>query len=93
LDRQELKDFDEHAAKRLRVAARGALKAFAVLAINILCIVPFLAGHSLHSHWETAKYLVISALVFFLWFVLRMGSVWAAWQSARETRREFDILD
>jgi hypothetical protein len=93
LNREELKEFDEYAAARLKAQAVRALKAFAILAVNILCIVPFSAGHRLHSHWEVAKFLVISAEVFFLWFVLKMGLVWASWQSSRETRREFEIQD
>jgi len=93
LNREELKEFDEYAAARLKVSVIAALKAFALLAINILCIVPFLAGYWLHSYWGTAKFLVLLAMAFFLWFVLKMGGVWASWQSARETRREFEILD
>lgn len=93
LNEEELKEFDEYAAARLKISAFAALKAFMFLAINILCIVPFSVGHRLHSHWEAAKFLVLSAMAFFLWFVLKMGGVWASWQSARETRREFEILN
>ena len=93
LNSEELREFDDFAAARLKVTIFAARKAFVILAINILCIVPFSAGHWLHSHWGVAKFLVFSAMAFFLWFVLKMGSVWASRQSARETRREFDIVN
>ena len=86
---EEEREFEAYASAQLRACAVGAMKATAALAINILCIVPFLAGHRLHNHWDIAKYLVFTAMGFFLWFVMRVGLVWASWQTARETRREF----
>jgi hypothetical protein len=87
--RGEEQEFEAHASARLRACTVGALKAGAALAINVLCIVPFSAGHRLHSHSDIAKYLVFTAMGLFLWFVIKVGLVWASWQSARETRREF----
>jgi hypothetical protein len=55
--------------------------------------VPFLAGHSLHRYWNTAKYLVYSAMALWVWLICKVGLIWASWQSARETRREFDDPD
>jgi hypothetical protein len=86
---EEKQEFEVHASARLRACAVGAMRAGAALAINILCIVPFLAGHRLHNHWDIGKYLVLTAMGLFLWFVTKGGLVWASWQSARETRREF----
>jgi len=63
LNSEELREFDDFAAARLKVTIFAALKAFVILAINILCIVPFSAGHWLHSHWGVAKFLVFSAMV------------------------------
>jgi hypothetical protein len=87
--KEEEREFEAHASARLRACNVAALKAAAALVINILCIVPFLVGHRLHSHWDIAKYLVFTAMGLFLWFVMKVGLLWASWQSARETRREF----
>ena len=87
--KEEEREFEAHASARLRACNVAALKAAAALVINILCIVPFLVGHRLQSHWDIAKYLVFTAMGLFLWFVMKVGLLWASWQSARETRREF----
>jgi hypothetical protein len=86
----EKKEFEEHASARLRTCISSALRGAAALLINILIIIPFLAGHRLHDHWNFARYLLFTAMALFLWFVLKPGSVWASWQSSRETRREFE---
>ena len=93
LSHAELKEFDEYAAARVKAAIFSALKVFSLLAVNIVCIVPFLAGYPLHRHWDVARYLVLLAMGLFLRFVLKMGGVWASWQSSRETRREFHVVD
>jgi hypothetical protein len=59
--KEEEREFEAHASARLRACNVAALKAAAALVINILCIVPFLVGHRLHSHWDIAKYLVFTA--------------------------------
>jgi hypothetical protein len=87
--REEQEEFEAYASAQLRACIIGALKAAAALAINILCIVPFSAGHRFHSHWQIAKYLVYLAMALFVWLVIKVGFVWSAWQSARETRCEF----
>jgi hypothetical protein len=90
LTAEEIAEFEADAAEYQHFLLRRALYAGILLLVNILCIVPFLAGHSLHSHWYSfGKYLILSAELLLLWFVIRAGFVWAAWQSTRETRREF----
>jgi hypothetical protein len=89
----EKKKFEEYASARLRTCISPALRTAAALLINILIIIPFLAGHRFHNHWNFARYLLFTAMALFLWFVLKAGSVWASWQSARETRREFEDSD
>jgi hypothetical protein len=89
-DAKEAAEFEEHVAKRQKKMNRAAIWAGAVLLLDILCVVPFLYGHSLHRYWEAiGKYLLLLAMALFVWFVLRVGYVWSSWQSARETRREF----
>jgi protein-S-isoprenylcysteine O-methyltransferase Ste14 len=89
-DANEAAEFEEHVAKQQKKMNRAAIWAGAVLLLDILCVVPFLYGHSLHRYWEAmGKYLLLLAMALFLWFVMRVGYVWSSWQSARETRREF----
>jgi hypothetical protein len=90
---EEKEEFEQHATARLRRCLRDALYAGLALAANILCIVPFLAGQRLHSHWQAGKYLLFTAWAVLLWFLMKAGLVWASWQSTRETRREFVDLD
>ncbi len=89
---EEASEFEAYAAKRLHRMLVPALWATAIFAATVLSIGPFLHGHPLHAHWETVgKTLLLLAMVELLWFVLRWGYVYSAWQSARETRREMDI--
>lgn len=87
---EEKREFDAYTSAQTKSYAKRALRVAAAFAINVACIVPFLAGHRFHSHWHTARFLVWSAMALFLWLVLAIGRVWAYWQSARETRREFE---
>jgi hypothetical protein len=86
---EEAREFEEHASARLRACGFGALKAAAAFGLSILCIVPFSAGHRLHGHWATARYLVWIAMALWLWLVVKVALVWGSWQSTREIRREF----
>jgi hypothetical protein len=87
---EEQADFEEHAAARLKACKSSAAKAGAALLINIAIIAPFSAGHKLHSHWQQARFLVFTAELLFLWFVLKVGFVWSSWKSSREVRREYE---
>ena len=87
---QERTAFEEYVSARHRRCTVGALKAIVLFGLNILCIVPFLAGHELHRYWPIAKYLIFSAIGLLTWLVLKVGALWASWRSARETRREYD---
>jgi protein-S-isoprenylcysteine O-methyltransferase Ste14 len=85
---EEAKEFEQYVAVQHRRTRRNAQWAGSCFLLNILLIVPFLYGHSLHSHWESfGKYLLLTAMASFLWFVIKAGFVWSSWQSARETRR------
>jgi small-conductance mechanosensitive channel len=87
--KEEAAAFDAHAAKRLNRMLVHALWATAVFVATALATGPFLAGHSLHAHWETiGKNLLLLALVEWFWVVLRWGYVYSARQAARETRQE-----
>lgn len=89
-DAEEAADFEKHVAARLKRVKKAAAFAGVALFLDILGLIPFLYGHSLHHYWETiGKYLLWVAMALLLWFVYKVGLIWASWQSARETRREF----
>jgi hypothetical protein len=88
--KEEAVEFEVYAAVRLKKLLQHALWATLALLIDALCVVPFLQGFPLHRGWELfGKYLVLAAMALLLWFVYRWGLVWAAWQNALETKREF----
>jgi ABC-type transport system involved in cytochrome c biogenesis permease component len=86
---EEIRKFEIHAAARLKRCVIDAAWAVAVFVAVAICIIPFSAGHRLHRHWEIAKYIVWLAMALWAWLVYKVALIWAAWQSARETRREF----
>jgi hypothetical protein len=91
---EEIAEFEAYAAEFLRTRIRGAFHVGLLLLAIILSIVPFSKSHSLHSHAEPyGRYLIWIAEGVFVWFVIRVGAVWAAWCTARETRREFRDID
>jgi hypothetical protein len=87
--REEAEEFELYARERFREVTRSALRAAVAFALNAGCIVPFLDGHSLHRYWGAARYLIWTAMALLVWLVYKVALIWAAWQSARETRREF----
>ena len=86
---EEVQEFEFYAAARLRRCTINAAWAASAFAVAVICLVPFLAGHRLHRYWESAKYLIWVSYGLLLWLVYKLALIWAAWQSARETRREF----
>jgi hypothetical protein len=89
-DAKDAAAFEKLAAEDLKRTTKAAAWAGGALLVNILCIIPFSKGHSLHVYAEPiGRGLVIVAMALFLWFVIKVAFVWSSWQSARETRREF----
>ncbi len=87
---EEKAEFEEHVTARNARLRRAAVLAAALFAFDVACLVPFLDGFPLHSYWNFGKWLLLAAFPLLLWLVAKVGAVWASWQSARETRREFD---
>ena len=87
--KEEAAEFEAHFVACQKKLIRRAVWAGAAFLLNVLCIVPFLDGYPLHRYWETARNLFVVAMVLLVWVVIRAALVWASWQSARETRREF----
>ena len=88
--KEEQTEFEEHAAARLFDAKSSALKTGIALLVNVAIIAPFSGVQRLHAYWPRARFLVCSAEVLFLWFVMKVGFVWSSWQSSREVRREYE---
>jgi hypothetical protein len=90
LTAEEIAEFERSVSEDHSRAIKSAARAAIALMINILCIIPFSKGHSLHHIWDSfGKYLVLTCMVLFLWFVIKAGFVWVSWYTAWETRREF----
>ena len=90
MSREDKAEFEAHVSARHKRVLREAIIAAAALMLDIALLTPFFDGFPLHRYWELGKYLLFLAFPLFLWFVMKAGAVWASWQSARETRREFE---
>lgn len=87
---EELEEFERETRASQRHANRGAALAAGALLLNICLVIPFLAGHPLHSHWEKiGKYLVSFAMVTLLWCVQKVGYAYASYEAAKEMRKGF----
>lgn len=88
--RQEADEFERHAAARLRKLRTIAAWAGGAFFINLILILPLLAGWPMHGYTESIRpYLLPSAFILFGWFFYRLMLVYGSWQSSRDTRREF----
>ncbi|AFL90470.1 hypothetical protein Terro_4267 [Terriglobus roseus DSM 18391] len=88
--REEQAEFERYAAERLKACKSSATKAGIALLVNVAIIVPFSAGHRFHSHWQQARFLIVTAELLLVWFGIKVGYVWSSWQSSREVRREYE---
>ena len=87
---EEIAEFEAHVAARHKKTIKSASWAGIALIAEFLCFVPFSGGHSLNRYLEPfGQALLFAASVLSVWFVYKAALVWASWQSARETRREF----
>jgi len=86
---EEIQEFELYAATMLKRRIIDALWAVAAFLAIVICIIPFSVGHRFYRLWENAKYLVWVAMALWAWLVYEVALIWAEWQSARETRREF----
>jgi len=78
----------------IKKVLKGASIAVSIFLLNILVLLPFLAGHSLHSYWESAgKVILLLAMGTFLVCVIKVAAIYASYQAARDTRREFRDID
>jgi hypothetical protein len=87
--KQEVEEFARYCSIQLRACVMCAVRAAFILLVSIFVLLPFTAGHSLNKHWNSARFLVYVTLGCFLWFFYKCMLIWTAWQSSRETKREF----
>jgi hypothetical protein len=80
-------------ARRLLKWRKATTVLGVALAANILAVIPFLAGHSLHKQWESVgKNVLASAMALFLAFVYVGGNYstfWSYLRNVKKTHKEF----
>lgn len=60
-----------------------------IFVLGCASVYPFLAGHSLHHHWNSiGKYLVLVSMGLLVVFVYACGMWYSAWQALREVEKE-----
>src|ERR1017187_10269945 len=73
---------------RLKKWRRGAVLLTSILALNVLAVVPFLAGHRLHGYWDqTGKYLVFLAMGMLVAAAWTDGMAYTLWSHLRDIKR------
>ena len=83
---------DEESEIRAELTLRRWKRATTLLGIlfvaSVAVLVPFLAGHSLYSHWEkVGKRVLLFSMVLFNAFVYTAGHTWVYWHGLRELRQ------
>ena len=58
------------------------------LAISIVCVIPFMAGHSLHQYFKEGRYILYLCGSFFSLFVLSSALTYNFWWYLRKLRAE-----
>jgi cytosine/uracil/thiamine/allantoin permease len=85
----DVADFEKHVSARHKKTLKSAAWASGIFFMSSLPIL-FSGNQVLNHYWEATKQpLLIAWMASLIWFVLKAGAVWASWQSARDTRREF----
>jgi hypothetical protein len=84
----EIAEEIEHARAYLRRCLRRFL--YSIVGFTLCCtiIVPFLAGHSLHAHWDKiGKYFLFVAMGVWLAVVISGGMLWSGWKYVRDLEK------
>lgn len=84
---------DARAGTRLRTWFRATVSLGIALTLSILLLIPFLAGHSLHDHWEAfGKKILILSGVLLVSFFYAAGTTYNSWdyrRNVKEIHRRF----
>jgi hypothetical protein len=81
-------DSEIRAKQQLRNWKRSTTLLGILLLASVGALVPFLAGHALHSHWEKiGKKVLLLSMGLFGAFVYTAGHTWIYWYGLRELRK------
>jgi hypothetical protein len=79
---------EARAERQLRNWKRATTLLGILLVASIVALVPFLAGHFLHSHWEKiGKKILLFSMGVDAAFVYTAGHTWVFWYGLRELRK------
>ncbi len=88
LSDEEMLEVRQYAAEQIAAWRRRSLYSTAALALTCVVIYPFLAGHPLHSHWESfGKYLIFVAMALLILWALCAGFFYSARQALRDVEK------
>jgi hypothetical protein len=79
---------DEEAEARTAIKLKrfyiAAIVSGSLLFLTVVAVIPFLAGHSLHEHWESiGQYLVMLAMGLLPVFMLTAALAFGLWRNLR----------
>jgi cation transport ATPase len=88
LSDEDMLEVRQYASERIAAWRRRSLYSTMALVLTCVVIYPFLAGHALHSYWESfGKYLIFVAMALLVVFVLCTGFFYSAWQALRDVEK------
>jgi hypothetical protein len=88
LSEEERLEAAADASSRFLLWRRRAFIATFLFFLSCASVVPFLAGHSLHSYWNVVgKYLVLLSMALLLGFVYCNALFYEAWQIHRSYKK------
>lgn len=78
----------QDAEEYMRLWRKRALYATAAFFLSCASVTPFLAGHSLHDHWESfGRYLILLSMALLLPFVICVIAAIDAWFFLHKLKR------
>jgi hypothetical protein len=84
----EMAEVRQYAQTVIRLWRRRASYSTLALLLGCASVYPFLAGHSLHDHWNSiGRYLLLLSVGLFLAFVYICAMWYSAWQALRDVER------
>jgi hypothetical protein len=85
LSEEEVQAVRKNAELRLRLWRTRSVYSLAGLFLACVAVAPFLAGHSLHSYWNSVgKYLVLVSMGLLVVALYCVGLCWGAWSAMRQ---------
>jgi hypothetical protein len=89
LSGEDMTEFRHHAQTVIRLWRTRACYSTLVLVLGCASVYPFLAGHSLHVHWDSiGKYLLLLSMGLLVVFVYSCAMWYSAWQALHDVEKE-----